>query len=494
MMFNSLTFICFFAVILVPLFLPNFKIRRIWLLFVSVLFYSFWNPSYVLLLFYCILVTYCSGLLIGKFQGSTIKQKLFLTSGIILELIVLFVFKYQNMMIEFLNSVLIHIKITINHRSSLILPIGISFYTFQTIGYMIDVYRGKIKASKNFIEYALFVSFFPQLVAGPIERSGNLIGQIKDLEKIELWNIPRIRQGLYTMLWGFFMKVVIADRAALIADTVFKNYKLLGSVELLIGILCFSVQIYCDFGGYSAIAIGAAKIIGIDLMENFNTPYFAGSIKDFWNRWHISLSTWFRDYLYIPLGGNRKGKLKKYRNLMIIFLLSGLWHGAEWSFVFWGGLHGLYMILEDMTSSSRERLIKKLKINDSCFSWKLLQALIVFALTAFAWIFFRAGNISEAVEYICRLFTAHDPWILFDGGIYTFGVPAIEYSLFFVSLLVLITVDSLYLKTGKKLDALLQDQNMWFRWAVVIFLLCGCIFFNCSANGVSAHQFIYFQF
>ena len=329
-MFNSLTFICFFAVILVPLFLPNFKIRRIWLLFVSVLFYSFWNPSYVLLLFYCILVTYCSGLLIGKFQGSTIKQKLFLTSGIILELIVLFVFKYQNMMIEFLNSVLIHIKITINHRSSLILPIGISFYTFQTIGYMIDVYRGKIKASKNFIEYALFVSFFPQLVAGPIERSGNLIGQIKDLEKIELWNIPRIRQGLYTMLWGFFMKVVIADRAALIADTVFKNYKLLGSVELLIGILCFSVQIYCDFGGYSAIAIGAAKIIGIDLMENFNTPYFAGSIKDFWNRWHISLSTWFRDYLYIPLGGNRKGKLKKYRNLMIIFLLSGLWHGAEW--------------------------------------------------------------------------------------------------------------------------------------------------------------------
>ena len=234
--------------------------------------------------------------------------------------------------------------------------------------------------------------------------------------------------------------------------------------------------------------------MGIDLMENFNTPYFAGSIKDFWNRWHISLSTWFRDYLYIPLGGNRKGKLKKYRNLMIIFLLSGLWHGAEWSFVFWGGLHGLYMILEDMTSSFRERLIKKLKINDSCFSWKLLQALIVFALTAFAWIFFRAGNISEAVEYICRLFTAHDPWILFDGGIYTFGVPKVEYSLFFVSLLVLITVDSLYLKTGKKLDALLQDQNMWFRWAVVIFLLCGCIFFNCSANGVSAHQFIYFQF
>lgn len=494
MMFNSFAFICYFIAILVPYYLVRPKFRRIWLLVVSVLFYSFWNPLYVFLLLYCIIVTYGSGLLIGKFQGSLNRQKLFLALGIVLDLIVLFVFKYQNMMIELVNSVLTHVKFSIDYRFELMLPIGISFYTFQTIGYMIDVYRGKIKASKNIIEYALFVSFFPQLVAGPIERSENLIGQIKDLENVEVRNIPRIKQGLYMMLWGFFMKVVIADRAAIIADTVFKNYKILGSVELLIGIICFSIQIYCDFGGYSAIAIGAAKIMGIDLMENFNTPYFAGSIKDFWNRWHISLSSWFRDYLYIPLGGNRKGKLKKYRNLMIIFLVSGLWHGAEWSFVVWGGLHGLYMILEDMTSSVRERLIKKININESCFSWRLLQAIVVFVLTTFAWIFFRAGNISEAIDYIYRLFSAADPWIIFDGGIYSFGIPALEYSLLFVSVIILLVVDYLYLKTGKKLDALLQTQNLWFRWAVVILLLCGCIFFNCSANEVSTNQFIYFQF
>ena len=232
-MFNSFAFICYFIAILVPYFLVRPKFRRIWLLVVSVLFYSFWNPLYVFLLLYCIIVTYGSGLLIGKFQGSLNRQKLFLVLGIVLDLIVLFVFKYQNMMIELVNSVLTHVKFSIDYRFELMLPIGISFYTFQTIGYMIDVYRGKIKASKNIIEYALFVSFFPQLVAGPIERSENLIGQIKDLENVEVRNIPRIKQGLYMMLWGFFMKVVIADRAAIIADTVFKSYKILGSVELL---------------------------------------------------------------------------------------------------------------------------------------------------------------------------------------------------------------------------------------------------------------------
>ena len=494
MMFNSFAFICFFIAILLPYFLIKPKMRRVWLLVVSVLFYSFWNPWYVFLLVYCILVTYVAGILIGHFKDSPAKKKLFLTLGIILDLLVLIFFKYQNMMIELLDSLLKHAGISISYRFDLMLPIGISFYTFQTIGYLIDVYRGKVNASKNIIEYALFVSFFPQLVAGPIERSENLIRQIKDIDKVDVRNIRRIRQGLYTMLWGFFMKVVIADRAAIIADAVFKDYKILGSVELLIGILCFSLQIYCDFGGYSAIAIGAAKIMGIDLMENFNTPYFAGSIKEFWSRWHISLTTWFRDYLYIPLGGNRKGKLKKYRNLLIIFLVSGLWHGAEWSFVVWGGLHGLYMIIGDLTSSARERLTKKLKINTACFSWKVLQALIVFMLTAFAWIFFRAANIQEAFEYIRRMFTAYDPWILFDGGICSFGVPVIEYNLLLASVIVLIVVDSLYRKTGKKLDALLQDQNMWFRWAVVLFLLCSCIFFNCSANEVGVHQFIYFQF
>ena len=497
MMFNSLMFIFFFAGVLLAYFLIKPRFRRILLLTASLasyVLYSSQSPVYFFLLLYCILVTYVSGLLIGHFRDSAGKRKALLTAGIILDLVALFIFKYQNMTVDLLNAALSLGRVRIDYRSHLMLPIGISFYTFQTIGYMIDVSRGKIKASKNFIEYALFVSFFPQLVAGPIERSENLISQIKNIENVDLKNWQRIRKGVYTMLWGYFMKVVIADRAALIVDTVFKNYKILGSVELLIGIICFSLQIYCDFGGYSAIAIGAAKIMGFDLMENFNTPYLAFSIRDFWNRWHISLSTWFRDYLYIPLGGNRKGKLRKYFNTMTVFLVSGLWHGADLSFVVWGGLHGLYLVLEDMTASVRERLNKKLKINTSCFSWKLLLCSVVFVLTTFAWIFFRAGSINEAIDYISRIFTKADPWILFNGGLYTFGIPAVEFDLLSIAVLLLLVVDVLYRKTGKSLDRLLEEQNAGFRWLVVIFLLCCCIFFNCTSNEVGVNQFIYFQF
>ena len=266
-----------------------------------------------------------------------------------------------------------------------ILPVGISFYIFQALGYLIDVYRGDIYAEKNFLQYALFVSFFPQLVAGPIERSKNLL---KQLAETKTFNYENVRQGLLIMLWGYFLKMVIADRSAILVNAVYAKYLEYKGFQLITANILFAIQIYCDFMGYSTIAKGAAKVLGFDLMENFHEPYFACSIKDFWRRWHISLSTWFRDYLYIPLGGSRCSTWKKYRNIMITFVVSGLWHGASLTFVFWGFIHGAYQLLEDFIAPYVERIITKLKINTTVFSWKLLRILKTFILVDIAWIFF----------------------------------------------------------------------------------------------------------
>ena len=257
---------------------------------------------------------------------------------LIVNLGILAVFKYANFAISSLNDILGILNVSVVlRRIDVLLPVGISFYTFQALSYIIDVYRQDVEVETNFFRYALFVSFFPQLVAGPIERSKNLLTQMQNIEKIRLWNAKRIASGAILMVWGFFLKMVIADRVSILVDTVFDNYHMYGSVELIIAIIGFTIQIYCDFGSYSLIAIGAAKVMGFELMENFNTPYFARSIRDFWGRWHISLSTWFRDYLYIPLGGNRRGKARRELNILIVFLVSGLWHGANWTFVIWGG-------------------------------------------------------------------------------------------------------------------------------------------------------------
>ena len=342
MQFNSYDFMIFFPIVLMVYFVIPTKVRGIWLLVASYYFYMSWNPKYALLIGFSTIITYICGIGIDKWKESEnigrdpVKWILFF--GIMINLIILAVFKYSNFVLESVDLLFRRLHIgTIDRRVDLLLPVGISFYTFQALGYVIDVWRGEVKAEKNIVKYALFVSFFPQLVAGPIERSKNLLGQIRDVEKIKLWNARRVTSGAILMVWGFFMKMVVADRVAILVDTVFDNYRFYGSTELLLAVIGFSIQIYCDFGSYSLIAIGAAKIMGFHLMENFNAPYFAKDIRDFWSRWHISLSTWFRDYLYIPLGGNRKGRFRKALNLMIVFLVSGLWHGANWTFLAWGG-------------------------------------------------------------------------------------------------------------------------------------------------------------
>ena len=330
MLFNSTEFMIFFPITLILYWIFPKKYRYICLFIASYTFYMFWNPKYALLMGTSTVVTFLSGVLIEKLK----YKRTVVAFSFIINLAILIFFKYFDFLLQNINIVLSALNIQlINKPFDVILPVGISFYTFQALSYTIDVYRGEIKSEKNIIKYALFVSFFPQLVAGPIERSNNLLIQIENLEKVKRFDYDRITEGLTLMLFGYFQKMVIADRAAILVDTVFNGYYEYNSMALILAAIFFAIQIYCDFGSYSLIAMGTAKVMGINLMENFNTPYFARSVKEFWGRWHISLSTWFRDYLYIPLGGNRCSNIRKSFNILVTFLVSGLWHGANFTFI-----------------------------------------------------------------------------------------------------------------------------------------------------------------
>lgn len=500
MQFNSIDFMIFFPIVIAAYFVIPNKCRTVWLLIASYYFYMSWNAKYALLIGGSTIITYGSGLIMGRYsnvddKAGSRKRKLTLLLCVSLNLGVLALFKYGNFAIESLNALLGLAHITaIASRFDLLLPVGISFYTFQAMGYIIDVYRGDINVEKNFIRYALFVSFFPQLVAGPIERSGNLLSQMKGINNIKLWNARRVTSGAILMVWGFFIKMVIADRVAILVDTVFNNYRMYGSTELILAALGFTLQIYCDFGSYSIIAIGAAKIMGFELMENFNTPYLARSIRDFWSRWHISLSTWFKDYLYIPLGGNRKGKLRKALNTMIVFLVSGLWHGANWSFVIWGGVHGFYQVAADILEKPRIYIRERFSIKTDCFSWKLLQTIITFGLVAVAWIFFRADTITDALRFMKRIIVKPTPWLLFNGGIYNIGLDRIQMNILFVSVLILLAVDMIRYVKKQTLDAFLLEQNLWFEWLAIIILIAMIFVFGEYGPEFDPQQFIYFQF
>lgn len=497
MEFNSINFMIFFPVVLALYFVIPKALRQIWLLAASYYFYMSWNARYALLIAASTLITYVSGIAIERYRdsGRTGRRLTVLFSCLGINLGILLFFKYGNFLIASLDRglELLHIG-SVDQRFYFLLPVGISFYTFQALGYTIDVYRGDVRAETNLIRYALFVSFFPQLVAGPIERSKNLLSQMQNIAEIKLWNARRVTSGTILMIWGFFVKMVIADRAAVLVNTVFDNYRMYGSTELVLAAVFFALQIYCDFGSYSLIAIGAAKIMGFELMENFNTPYFACSIREFWSRWHISLSTWFRDYLYIPLGGNRRGRVRKSVNIMIVFLASGLWHGADWSYVVWGGIHGAYQVIGDYLASFREKCIRKLRVNTACFSWKFLQTAVTFVLVVFAWIFFRADSIGDALQYIRRIWVRPTPWVLFNGEIFTLGLDRPEMNILFVAICMLGLVDLVRYRKKMTLDVFLMQQNLWFRGGIMIGLVV--LIFVCGKYGVGfdPQQFIYFQF
>lgn len=379
-------------------------------------------------------------------------------------------------------------------KLDILLPVGISFYTFQALGYTIDVYRKEVPVEKNFIRYALFVSFFPQLVAGPIERSGHLLGQLERIAHEKSWSFDKAVSGLLMMLWGFFMKMVIADRAAVFVDQVFEFYHMLGGTALTLAAVLFAIQIYCDFASYSAIAVGTAKILGIDLMANFKAPFFARSISELWRRWHVSLSSWFRDYLYIPLGGNRCSKPRKYFNNMVTFIVSGLWHGASWHFVMWGAIQGAYIIIGDLLKPFKERFQTFFHVKVKSFGYQFFQGLCTFSMFALAMVFFRANTVKDAIYYIQRIFTNFDVWSLFDESVYSLGLDKKEMSVLLVGILFLVIVDAYYAKKEAFFDTLVKEQCLAVQYVIVAVLLVMVIVFGVYGEGYDANQFIYFQF
>ncbi len=492
MLFNSLDFLIFFPIVFIIFVVIPARFRTFWLLACSYFFYMCWNPKCILLILLSTVATYLSGIAMEKFTDSK-RKKAILISCIVINLAILFFFKYFNFMLDTVGFISGHKFNTLN----IILPVGISFYTFQALGYAIDCYRGDIRPERNFIRYALFVSFFPQLVAGPIERSGNLLGQIKKIgtsTRKELLNVQRIQEGFILMVWGMFMKLVISDRIAVIVDNVYTNCNLYGTVGLLMAFFGFGIQIYCDFGSYSIIAIGAAKIMSINLMENFNAPYLATSVTDFWRKWHISLSSWFRDYLYIPLGGNRKGFIRKLVNIMIVFICSGLWHGAQWTFVFWGFMHGLAQVIENLLKPVLHKIEKYFDVNKSTAGFMLCRAVVVTVFVNLAWVFFRAESFDQAFTFIRRLLTKPDWWRLFDGTIYTYGLDEMEIWILAISLVMLMTVDLIRNRKGLTVDKWLMGEFTLFRIFVVVIVIVMTVMFGEYGPGFDSQEFIYFQF
>jgi D-alanyl-lipoteichoic acid acyltransferase DltB (MBOAT superfamily) len=442
-----------------------------------------WNPLYGLLLFGITLMTWLSGLLIDRIGQQKERnqhspfRKICLTVSIILTLSPLFFYKYTDFILTNLSAILSHVGISIvTPAFDIILPVGISFYTFQALGYVIDIYRGDIKPEKNIARYALFVSFFPQLLAGPIGRAKSLKAELFERRD---FNYENARYGLLLMLWGYFQKMIIADHAAVLVNSVYDDFYYVPGYQIIFATLLFTVQIYCDFAAYSAIALGAARIMGIKLIDNFRQPYLAGSIQEFWRRWHISLSTWFRDYLYISLGGNRGSRARKYRNIMITFLVSGLWHGASWNFIVWGGLHGFYQIIGNFIKPLKEKYFCK-----TTFLMKIISILTTFFLVSFAWIFFRANGLSAALSMIRRIFTnlltgqVNEQWVF--NPILLFGI------------IILILVDLCREKFD--LFAAILKQKAPIRWFVYYAITLIILVFGIYGTDYVQTQFIYFQF
>lgn len=483
MLFNSLHFLYFFPFVVVLFYLFPKKYRYIWLLGCSYYFYMCWNAKYAILLFGSTLITYIGSLIVDKLPN----RKLILTSVIVLNLGILGFFKYTNFFVEIVELAMKTIGIQISAPEfDIILPVGISFYIFQALSYMIDVYKGKVRAEKNFLKYALFVSFFPQLVAGPIERTGHLLPQLQRLEHIKP-EYDRIVKGLILMLYGFFVKIVVADRIAHFVDYVYSFYNEGGRIELGLAALLFPIEIYCDFYGYSTIAIGAALVMGIELCDNFRQPYFATSIKEHWRRWHISLSNWFRDYVYIPLGGNRCSRARQDLNILVTFLLSGLWHGAGFHYLVWGGIHGLYQIVEGRLGGHKIDAEQKGIV-------KVAKILWTYFLIAIAFIFFRSDSVGNAIHYLQRILTVNDLGVIRGGLLFQLGLSNIEWKVLIGAIFILLVVDLVQEKSGQRVECFIYQLPLLFRWMIVISLILIVLVFGEYSLGVQATPFIYFQF
>jgi D-alanyl-lipoteichoic acid acyltransferase DltB (MBOAT superfamily) len=432
-------------------------------------------PLYILILGFTIVVDYFAGIYIENAVGK--RRKILLICSLVANIGILAIFKYYNFINDNISILATNLELSNNiPYLNILLPIGLSFHTFQAMSYTIEVYRGKQKAEKHFGIYSLYVMFYPQLVAGPIERPQNILPQLHAKHE---FNYANLSAGLKQMAWGFFKKLVVADRLSIYVDTVYPNPELHNGTTVVISSLFFAVQIYCDFSGYSDIAIGCAKTMGFDLMTNFKRPYFAKSISDFWSRWHISLSTWFRDYLYIPLGGNRVKISRRFLNLFIVFILSGLWHGASYNFIIWGVLHGVYQII----GLAIKPYLAELETHFSSFFlqiWNFLKGTMVLSIVTFAWIFFRADSLTDAFTLISNL-KSFGKMPFLGSGINQFGHCIL-------AIILLFSIE--YVMEFKPNFKLINNSKPLIRWASIMALLFIILVFGVFNGG----QFIYFQF
>lgn len=481
MLFNSFTFAVFLPIVFICYWLIPHRFKWCVVLISSYYFYMCWNPVYIVLILFTTFISYVCALMLEK-NKKTLTKKIYIAITLIVSLGILFVFKYfnffSNTVFKTFNSFGLPVhKITLD----ILLPVGISFYTFQTLSYVIDVYRGTISAEHHFGKYAAFISFFPQLVAGPIERASNLLPQILENKKFDYANAS---YGMKLMAWGFFKKIIVADTFSIYVDKVYNSLPTFTGFSLIVATFLFSIQIYCDFSGYSDIAIGTAKLFNINLMTNFSSPYFSSSIKEFWSRWHISLSTWFKDYLYIPLGGNRCSKFRHSLNLFFTFLISGLWHGANWTFIIWGGIHGICQIIERFLLKNKHHYNQKHN-----FKW-WIKILFVFILCNITWIFFRAASFNDVVYIFSNSFKGIlNPISYVINGLTSIGLDLFTVENIVIMLCTLFAYDyfSLKLDVIKKISSL----NIFLRWYIYITFL---LVFLGLLPSVYGGQFIYFQF
>jgi alginate O-acetyltransferase complex protein AlgI len=493
MMFQSIEFLAFLAGVAAVYYLLPHKARRYWLLLASYGFYMLFSPVFALYLGSVTLFTFLMGKVIEKKRTASLAiRHALLASGIALTFAPLAILKYGNFFITNLNQIVHYFDASATAAStfSVVVPIGISFYSFMAVSYLIDVYRGKTDAEHSIITYALFIAFFPMLLSGPIERSTNLLRQLRQMPA---FNSHKLRQGLLTMAWGYFLKLVIADRLGVLVGTAFEAPEQFGGCILILMIIGFGIQLYTDFMGISMIAVGIGEVLGFDLIQNFNTPYFSISIGDFWRRWHISLSYWFRDYLYIPLGGNRKGVLRKYLNIMIVFIVSGLWHGAGWTFLVWGALNGLYIVIGETLQPARKKLAEIFNINPNNLGNRFFRILFTFIIVNFAWLFFRATSITQAVSILNRIYLGLNPWELSNGTLLTLGLDLPDMIVLASALLILFAM-SLIQYRGIVWQVKLLEQGYAFRTLIYIVIVMIILIFGMYGPSFNASSFIYVDF
>ncbi|MCR5555951.1 MAG: MBOAT family protein, partial [Butyrivibrio sp.] len=459
------------------------RIKHYILLAASIVFYALFDVKYVSVLLGVTLLSYLVALKLVTLDGER-QKKGYLISGIVIIIALLVFFKFWNYLFIVAGRLFGGATMSPSDAVRIIAPIGISFFTLEAIGYMIDVYRGNVPAERDFFKYALFISFFPKVMSGPIERSTNLLKQIREGVTFDY---AKVKKSFLLILWGCFMKLLIANRLAVIVDAAFGSYNEQTGFTMLIAVIIYGIQLYVDFAGYSYIAIGLAGAFGYDLMDNFIQPYFALNVRDFWRRWHVSLSSWLRDYVYISLGGSRRGNIRRYVNLMVTFFVSGLWHGTGLHFVVWGLLHGVYQVISASLNKNRKQSC------DNRFSSRLVKAVITFALVDFAWLFFRADSVGSALEIVRKMVLHPEVGRTIFDGLCLAGVEIRKGGLLAAELLLLLLVDICHEKKLQVSDWI-DRQDKWFRWCVYLTMALFIIIGMVRDYGIDASTFIYANF